>query len=309
MKSAGLHTEIQFNLLKLGEALGLQVWVAGSDRNKKYNGTSFSELSMEELPPSIGFNKEIIRTIRNIDVIWFSANKIECAFEIEVTTSIYSGVLRLSDLLALVPNINFPIYIVSPKKRKDKVKRELLRPTFKRLKLDERCKYIASEVLFKNLDKIVFSETPRSIEKIATKIKEIPKTLPEEGEVWYIFYFDPFDKVPNITKKKFFQKHGIKSFMAYAYLTDSKGENTGIVFQGYKNRIDARIEANIFRWGTRKQVNTNELKMGMNVYVVETVYDMDTREKLATPKIRMAGALKEVWLEKDGKKVEKLFPS
>lgn len=312
MAFAGLHTKIQYNLLKLGKELGLQVWVASNDRNKEYNGTKFSELSMEDLPP-LGFGKKVVGTIRNIDVIWFSANKIECAFEIEVTTSIYSGILRLSDLLTLIPNINFPLYVVAPKERKDKVRRELLRPTFKKLELNERCKYIASEELFKNYKMIVFSESPQRIEKLATKIEPIPKApaeVPsEEEEVWNAFYFDPFDRVPKITKEKFFQKHGIKTFVAYAYLRDPKGEITGIVFQGYKNRIDDHIEANRHTWGTRKSINAGRLKVGMNVYVVETVYDLDTGEKLENPMLRMAGTLREVWLEKQDEKVEKLFPS
>jgi hypothetical protein len=40
------------------------------------------------------------RTIELIDVLWLDGNSIEAAFEIEGTTSIYSGILRMSDLLA-----------------------------------------------------------------------------------------------------------------------------------------------------------------------------------------------------------------
>jgi len=69
------------------------------------------------------------------------------------------------------------------------------------------------------------------------------------------------------------------------------------------------IKANDNSWATRARMNTSKLEVGMKVYVVETVYDMDTGEKLAKPRVRMAGTLREVWLEKEGKKVKKLFPS
>src|SRR3954471_15574165 len=52
------------------------------------------------------------------------------AFEIEHSTSIYSGILRLSDLRAEAPNSNYPLFIVASKDRKKRVFEELKRPTF-----------------------------------------------------------------------------------------------------------------------------------------------------------------------------------
>jgi hypothetical protein len=70
-----------------------------------------------------------------------------CAFEIETTTSIYSGLLRMSDLLAEVPAIKIDLFIVAPKERQEKVMGELARPTFSKLGLSEYCRFIASEEL------------------------------------------------------------------------------------------------------------------------------------------------------------------
>ncbi len=39
-----LHTEIQWMLLKLGNNMGLDVWVANNDRNRKVNGQFFTDL-------------------------------------------------------------------------------------------------------------------------------------------------------------------------------------------------------------------------------------------------------------------------
>lgn len=52
------------------------------------------------------------------------------AFEIEHTTSIFSGLLRMADLLALQPNMNIRLHIVAPEERAEKVKIEIKRPVF-----------------------------------------------------------------------------------------------------------------------------------------------------------------------------------
>jgi hypothetical protein len=124
------HTEIQFQLLSLGAELGLDVWVARNDRNKRWNGCTLGAMArmVERLPTQ--FNEATTRTIELIDVLWLSGNSIVAAFEVECTTSIYSGLLRMSDLLALQPNIAINLYLVAPDERRDKVEQELLRPTF-----------------------------------------------------------------------------------------------------------------------------------------------------------------------------------
>lgn len=124
------HTEIQYQLLSLGAELGLDVWVARNDRNKKWNGTTLGAMSrmVDRLPTQ--FNEATTRTIELIDVLWLSGNSIIAAFEVECTTSIYSGLLRMSDLLALQPNLDINLYLVAPDERRDKVEQELLRPTF-----------------------------------------------------------------------------------------------------------------------------------------------------------------------------------
>src|SRR5438270_8204401 len=76
------------------------------------------------------FNEATTRTIELIDVLWLSGNSIVAAFEVECTTSVYSGLLRMSDLLALQPNLDINLYLVAPDDRRDKVEQEILRPTF-----------------------------------------------------------------------------------------------------------------------------------------------------------------------------------
>ena len=73
------------------------------------------------------------KTTELSDVLWLKGNTIIAAFEIESTTSIYSGLLRMADLVAMQPNINIPLYIVAPDKRREKGIEEINRPTFSRL--------------------------------------------------------------------------------------------------------------------------------------------------------------------------------
>ena len=135
------HTEIQWLLLKFGGDLGLDVWVATSDRNRSYNGQYFNALPhlRDDLPTQ--FDSVTTKTIRNIDVLWLDGNTIVGAFEIESTTSVYSGLLRMADLLAMQPNLSIPLYIVAPEERRHKVIAEVNRPTFSNLSspLSESC--------------------------------------------------------------------------------------------------------------------------------------------------------------------------
>ncbi len=70
------------------------------------------------------------------------------AFEVEHTTSIYSGLLRMADLLALQPNMDIRLHIVAPQERRDKVLREIRRPVFSLLErgpLYEQCSFLSYE--------------------------------------------------------------------------------------------------------------------------------------------------------------------
>jgi hypothetical protein len=125
------HTEIQHALLNLGSDMGLDLWVARNDRNRTWNGIALGSISgmISELPTQ--FNEATNRTIELIDVLWLKGNSIIAAFEVECTTSVYSGILRMSDLLALQPNLDINLYLVAPDERRAKVEQEIQRPTFK----------------------------------------------------------------------------------------------------------------------------------------------------------------------------------
>ncbi|OUL29449.1 hypothetical protein BV372_23700 [Nostoc sp. T09] len=74
----------------------------------------------------------------------------------------------MADLVTLCPNLNFPLYIVVPESRTNKVKKELKRPTFKNLKLDKKCRYIILEKLLEKWDVIrEFATEPSALKSIS----------------------------------------------------------------------------------------------------------------------------------------------
>jgi len=148
------HTRIQWRLATLGRAMKLGVWIARNDKSTLYNGEALGDLSIDELP--VSFDRTTQGTIERIDVLWVKRNRIEAAFEIEHSTAIYSGLLRMSDLLALQPNIDIPLFIVAPDDRRHLVHREIRRPTFTRLEtpLHDVCRYISFSQLEEALDRL-----------------------------------------------------------------------------------------------------------------------------------------------------------
>jgi hypothetical protein len=150
------HTEIQYLLLRLGNDMGFDVWAARNDRNKQHNGENFASIPRFRTVLPLQFDSQTNKTIENIDVLWLKGNTFMAAFEIESTTSIYSGLLRMSDLITMQPNLNIPLYLVAPDERSNKVLAEVNRPTFARLEppLSEMCRFISFSKLKEELTKI-----------------------------------------------------------------------------------------------------------------------------------------------------------
>jgi hypothetical protein len=151
-----VHTQMQYQLLKLGSDMGLDVWVARNDKGREWRGKLFSDLPRFRGNLPHQFDAVTNRIVEMIDVLWLSGPAVVAAFEIESTTSIYSGLLRMADLLALQPNLNIPLFLVAPEDRRSKVITEINRPTFSRLDppLVEVCRYISFESLSSKLAEV-----------------------------------------------------------------------------------------------------------------------------------------------------------
>jgi hypothetical protein len=145
--SGSTHTEMQYLLAKLGADMGFDIHVARNDQSREWKGHRLGDMPRRRRQLPQQFDPVTNQTIELIDVLWLEGNAIVAAFEIESTTSIYSGLLRMSDLLARQPNISVPLFLVAPEERREKVIQQVNRPTFERMKppLVEVCRYISFE--------------------------------------------------------------------------------------------------------------------------------------------------------------------
>lgn len=162
------HTQIQYLLIKIGRALGCEVYVARNDRHRSCDGQAFALLTVPELPP-MGCSSEVMDTVRLIDVIWLKPNggEIVSAFEVEKSTSIYSGILRLEDLARSIPNCASHFYLVAPNHREKQVMAQLARPAFRNDLADISLAFIRFDDLREHCNALCkFGDNPMALRKI-----------------------------------------------------------------------------------------------------------------------------------------------
>jgi len=137
--------KVQSLLAKIGAKMGLRIWIPPHDRGAVLREWhDVNDALLDVLP--LNYDEATLKTIEQIDIIWLRGRSIVRAFEVEHTTSIYSGILRMADLLALQPNMDIKLHIVAPYSRRDKVFSELQRPVFSLLEkgpLYEICTYLS----------------------------------------------------------------------------------------------------------------------------------------------------------------------
>ncbi|MCD4686806.1 MAG: hypothetical protein K8S97_12805 [Anaerolineae bacterium] len=167
-RNESTHTHAQLLLAQLGKALGCQIWIASNDHNRTWDGERLGDYSIEQLPSFGGIGPRGQKTIGLIDVLWLRGRQIMAAFEVEKTTSIYSGLLRMSDLTVALVNLAFPLYVVVPESKLDKVKSELERATFQQLELHTRCGFFSYEKLIEEAPGIQkWANEPNIIRRLA----------------------------------------------------------------------------------------------------------------------------------------------
>ena len=147
---ARLSHKVQAKLAEIGAIMGFRIWLPKADRARVLElmlKPLQATLLGEKLP--LNYNAATIATVEQIDVLWITkGGSIARAFEVEHTTAVYSGLLRMADLLSLQPNMNIQLYIVAPEERREKVFDEMRRPVFSRLErgpLYDTCAFLSYE--------------------------------------------------------------------------------------------------------------------------------------------------------------------
>lgn len=142
--------QVQAKLAEIGEKFGLKVWIPRNDLSGVLELWKPKEsVLLDDL--QFSFDDVTLRTIKNIDILWIQGRTIVRAFEVEGTTSIYSGILRMADLLSLLPNIDIKIHIVAPNNRRGEVFKQISRPVFAVMEkgpLSELCSYLSYDSIY-----------------------------------------------------------------------------------------------------------------------------------------------------------------
>lgn len=163
------HTEDQGWLRDLGRSLGFDVWVATNDVGRQYAGGRLGDGCMAALPAAID-TAPGADAIRLIDVLWLErgSGRVAGAFEVEHTTSIYSGIVRLLDLaLGPAEGSAHGLFLVAPDSREDDVRAQLARPAFSRV-ADLRVRFLPYGELERHREAIArFGQGIRPIEALA----------------------------------------------------------------------------------------------------------------------------------------------
>lgn len=91
------HSELQGMLLQIGNVRGAQTYCA--NKSPRFKGKPLGEIAtVKELPEFPGINYDMVR---QIDVIWLDKSFPVHAFEVELTTGIWSGLVRLGEFRRL----------------------------------------------------------------------------------------------------------------------------------------------------------------------------------------------------------------
>ena len=164
------HTEVQAWLRDLGRGLGFDVWIAANDRARLHENVPLGHGCLARLPETVEGTSGG-ESIRLIDVLWVESTtgRVAAAFEVEHTTSIYSGIVRLLDLALSSgeASIEARLFLVAPDAREADVRAQLSRPAFSRV-ADLAVRYIAYSELERHREAIArFGSGIKGVEAIA----------------------------------------------------------------------------------------------------------------------------------------------
>lgn len=164
------HTEVQGWLRDLGLALGFDVWIASNDRGRSYGGGRLADGCLSVLPEALT-SLAAADAVRLIDVLWLEGGQVSAAFEVEHSTSIYSGIVRMLDLALSGESAALQgLYLVAPDKREEDVRAQLVRPAFSRV-ADLHVRYLPYSELDQHRNAIArFGRGLHPIEQLARRL-------------------------------------------------------------------------------------------------------------------------------------------
>lgn len=121
------HESAEAALLTIGNLLGYDTYTP--DAGRTFNDQKLGELStLEELPDFT--SKKIMESVRNIDVVWMKEEWPEYFFEVEHTTGVTPGLLRIYQ----AAKTGAKLFILGPSNLLKKFQREVEKSPFNQIK-------------------------------------------------------------------------------------------------------------------------------------------------------------------------------
>jgi len=126
------HEDVQGMLLEIGKIYGYETIVPSYDINGKFLDKTLGEIVTIRKFPQFSYPK-IIKTASLIDVMWFDGEPDmwipRYAFEVEHSTDITKGLVRLMELYNSGINVN--LFVITPESKLNKFETEVNKTTFR----------------------------------------------------------------------------------------------------------------------------------------------------------------------------------
>jgi hypothetical protein len=135
------HSQVQTLLGAIGTLKGFDVWIPTYDQ-VKLDWSLTNRFECRPRPP-YGY-ESISHILQEVDVVWLrkGSSELKSLFEVEHSTSIYSGLLRFNDVHLVAPQLRPTFSIVANDIRRNQFVKQLNRPTFRMNGLDEMCTFL-----------------------------------------------------------------------------------------------------------------------------------------------------------------------
>jgi hypothetical protein len=134
------HSQVQTLLGAIGSAKGFDIWIPRNDQD----GLDWSLTRRFECHQSLPQRfAPVLEIMSMVDVVWVAGRSadLRALFEIEHSTRVYSGLLRLNDIYLSVQLRNPSFAVVAKDGKRDLFARQVSRPTFAHSGLDRVCNF------------------------------------------------------------------------------------------------------------------------------------------------------------------------
>lgn len=132
------HSQVQTLLGAIGIFKRFDVWIPAQDRGRLDWSIADRFQSLNRLP----LDNDTLTLLQEVDTIWLDrgSRRPVALYEVEHSTPVYSGLLRLNDVRLALPLVT-RFAIVANELRRSIFSRQLHRPTFERSGLSELCAF------------------------------------------------------------------------------------------------------------------------------------------------------------------------